>query len=64
MLSPRLVFLSLESVRQVWYDQRMKTLRPLLVGIVVATLGIIAYTTWQLARVRGGAQAGGSSPGR
>ncbi len=32
----------------------MKGLRPLIVGIVLASLWIIAYTTWQLTRTRGG----------
>jgi protein-L-isoaspartate(D-aspartate) O-methyltransferase len=41
----------------------MKTLRPLLVGIVLAALWIIAYTTWQLTRVRGGAPTKEASPG-
>ena len=39
----------------------MKTLRPLLVGIALAALWIIAYTTWQLTRVRGGGQSTGRS---
>ncbi len=37
----------------------MTTLRPLLVGIVLATLWVIAHTTWQLTRVRGGPQSTG-----
>jgi protein-L-isoaspartate(D-aspartate) O-methyltransferase len=41
----------------------MKTLRPLLVGFVLATLWIVASTTWQLVRVRDVGQAAGPSTG-
>jgi len=39
----------------------MKMLRPLVVGLVLAALWIIAYTAWQLTRARGGGQTTGPS---
>ncbi len=42
----------------------MKSIRPLVVGIVLATLGVIAYTTWQWVRVRAAGHAARPATGQ